>query len=243
LHKNAKRAKKLKRKIASQRFIERCAQRCENLTRKNMLIDAFGNWLFTLLFLPLTLILLTQNFGLEFIINDYVKLILEFVFIGMLPLIIVFVRKESWKDYGFTMANWKKSIAYGLILAAPFLIIRVYAYLFLDYVGWSWNLSPLIFLPFLFIYGPLEAFFIVFSVYKIDVGLSCEKLVSKGLILSSILFSLMHAVNYIFYPNVTSILTNYVMGNIIPALFVGLIFKKSNSIMGSSLFWTLLNFF
>jgi len=208
-----------------------------------MLMDAFGNWLFTLLFLPLTLIFLTQNFGLEFIINDYVKLILEFVFIGMLPLIILFVRKESWKDYGFTLINWKKSIAYGLILAAPFLIIRCYSYVFLDYAGWSWNLSPLLFLAYLLVYGPLEAFFIVFSVYKIDKGLSCEKLISKGLILSSILFGLLHAVNYIWYRNITLILTNYMLGNIIRALFVGLIFKKSNSILGSSLFWTLLNFF
>lgn len=164
-------------------------------------MDAFGNWLFTLLFLPLTLIFLTQNFGLESVINDYVKLILEFVFIGLLPLIILFVRKESWKDYGFTLMSWEKSIAYGLILAAPFLIIRGYAYLFLDYSGWSWNLSPLLFLPYLLVYGPLEAFFIVFSVYKIDKGLSCERLISKGLILSSILFGLIHAVNYISYPN------------------------------------------
>ena len=208
-----------------------------------MLVDASGNWVFTFLFLPLTLIFLTKNFGFEFITNDYVKLTLEFVFIGMLPLIILFVRKESWRDYGFTLVNWKKSIAYGLILAAPFLSIRVYAYLFLDYVGWSWSLSPLMFLPFLLIYGPLEAFFIVFSIYKIDVGLSCEKLISKGLIFSSILFGLMHAVNYIFYSNIILISTNYVLGNIIPALFVGLIFKKSNSILGSSLFWTLLNFF
>ncbi|MDH5754075.1 MAG: hypothetical protein OEY95_02550 [Candidatus Bathyarchaeota archaeon] len=213
------------------------------MTRKNMLIDAFGNWLFTLLILPLTLIFLIQNFGLEFVANQYVKLILEFVFVGMLPLVIVFIRRESWKDYGFTSMNWKKSMAYGLIFAAPFMMIRGYAYLFLDYVGWSWNLNPLMFLPYLLVYGPLEAFFIVFSVYKIDRGLSCKKLISKGSIISSILFGLMHAINYFWYPNITLILTNYVLGNIIPALFVGLIFKKSNSILGSSFFWTLLNFF
>ncbi|MFQ6116511.1 MAG: hypothetical protein ACE5NG_20830 [bacterium] len=213
------------------------------MTRKNMLVDAFGNWAFTLLILPLTLIFLIQNFELEFVTSDYVKLILEFVFIGMLPLIIVFVRKEKWEDYGFTLINWKKSVAYGSIFAAPFMIIRVYAYLFLNYVGWSWNLNPLMFLPFLLVYGPLEAFFIVFSVYKMDRGLSSEKLISKGLILSSILFGLMHTINYMWYPNVTFILANYVLGNIIPALFVGLIFKKSNSILGSALFWSLLNFF
>jgi hypothetical protein len=208
-----------------------------------MLIDAFANWLFTLVVLPATLIFLIQNFGTEFVFNDFVKLILEFVFIGMLPLIIVLIRKENWGDYGFTLANWEKSIAYGLILAVPFVIIKGYAYLFLDYVGWSWDLNPPMFLAYLIVYGPLEAFFIVFSVYKIDRGLSCRRLVSKGLIISSILFGLMHAINYIWYPNVTLIATNYVLGNIIPALFVGLIFKKSNSILGSSLLWTLLNFF
>jgi hypothetical protein len=216
---------------------------CGNLTRKNLQVDAFGNWLFTLLILPLTLILLLQNFGLEFVTNDSVKLILEFVFIGMLPLIIVFARRESWKDYGLTLINWKKSVAYGLILAAPFMIIKGYAYLFMDYVGWSWHLNPLMLLPYLIVYGPLETFFIVFSIYKIDTGLSSEKLISEGLILTSILFGLLNAVNYIFHPNVTLIMTNYVLGNIIPALFVGLIFKKSSSILGSVLFWSLLNFF
>lgn len=199
--------------------------------------------MFTLLFLPLTLVFLIRNFGLEFVTTDHVKLILEFAFVGMLPLILVLVRRESWKHYGFTLENWKKSIVYGLILAAPFILIKVYACPFLDYVGWSWNLNPLMFLLFLLVYGPLEAFFIVFSVYKIDRGLSCENLVSKGVISSAILFGLIHVVNYIFYPNITLILTNYVLGNIIPALFVGLAFKKSNSIVGSSLFWSLLNFF
>jgi len=95
------------------------------LTRKNMLIDVFGNWLFALLVLPLTSVFLIQNFGLEFVANQYVKLILEFVFVGMLPLVIVFIRRESWKDYGFTLMNWKISMAYGLIFAAPFMMIRV----------------------------------------------------------------------------------------------------------------------
>ena len=43
----------------------------ESLTRKNMLVDAFGNWLFTLLLLPLVSILLIQNFGLEFVTSNY----------------------------------------------------------------------------------------------------------------------------------------------------------------------------
>lgn len=208
-----------------------------------MLVDAFGNWLFTLLVLPLTLILLVQNFGFEFVTNDYVKLTLEFIFVGMLPLIIVLARRENWRSYGFIFIDWRKSIAYGLLAAAPFIAIRIYALLFLGYVGWSWSLQPLIFPLFSLIYGPLEAFFIVFSVHKIDEALSCERLISKGLILSAVLFGLMHTVNYLWYPNLTLILTNYVLGNIIPALLVGLIFKKSNSILGSMLFWTLLNFF
>lgn len=218
------------------------SKRCDNLS-ENMLLDAFVNWFFSLLILPLTLIFLIQNFGLEFLRYDFVRLILEFVFVGMLPLIIVFIRRESWKNYGFTLINWKNSIAYGSIAAAPFMLLRVYAYLFLNYAGWSWNLNPLMFLAFLPVYGPLEAFFLIFSVYKIDKGLSCKKLLSKGLLLTSLLFGLMHATNYVFYRNITLILVNYVLLNIIPAFLVGLVFKKSNSILGSSLFWTLLNFF
>ena len=54
-----------------------------------MLLDALLSWFFALLILPLTLFLLFQNFGLEFIKLDYVKLSLEFIFVGMLPLLIV----------------------------------------------------------------------------------------------------------------------------------------------------------
>jgi len=208
-----------------------------------MLLDVLLNWLFTLLILPLTLFLLVQNFGLGFVKRDYVKLILEFVFIGMLPLLIVYFRREDWRDYGFTFKNWKSSIAYGLISSSPFMVIRVYALLFLGYEGWSWSLNPLMFLAFLPVYGPLEAFFIVFSIIKFDRALSCERLMSKGLLLTSLLFGLMHTANYFFHPNVTLIRINYVLLNIIPAIFVGLTFKKSNSIIGPSLFWTLLNFF
>jgi hypothetical protein len=208
-----------------------------------MLLGAFINWLFTLGVLPLTLVLLVENFGLEFATNEYLGLLLEFIFVGMLPLIIVFVRKEKWSDYGFTLVNWKKSVVYGLILTVPFIVIKIYAYLFSDYTGWSWNLHPLLFLTYLPVYGPLEAFFIVFSVYSIDQGLSSQKLFSKGLILTSILFGLMHAINYLWHPDPALILGNYVLGNMIPALFIGLIFKKSNSILGSSVFWTLVNFF
>jgi hypothetical protein len=207
-----------------------------------MLLDVSINWLFTLMVLPLTLIILIENFGLGFVTNDYVRLILEFVFVGMLPLIIVVVRREKWGDYGLTFANWKKSVSYGLLLAMPFIVIKSYAYFFSDYSGWSWSLHPLLLSFYLPVYGPLEAFFVVFSVYKIDRGLSCERLISKGLIFSSILFGLMHAINYLWYPNLTSVLRNYVLGNIIPALFIGLTYKKTNSILGSWFFWTFVNF-
>ena len=128
----------------------------------------FLNWLFTLLIFSLTLFLLIQNFGLEFVKRDYVKLALEFVFTGMLPLLIASLRREDWEDYGFTWVNWKRSVAYGLVLASPFMLIRVYTLLFLGYEGGSWSLNPSMLLAFLPVYGPLEAFCIVFSIVKID---------------------------------------------------------------------------
>ena len=208
-----------------------------------MLVNVFLNWFFTLLIFPLTLFLLIQNFGLEFVKRYYVKLALEFVFTGMLPLLIASLRREDWEDYGFTWVNWKRSVAYGLVLASPFMLIRVYALLFLGYEGWSWSLNPLMFLAFLPVYGPLEAFFIVFSIVKIDKAFLMQGLMSKGLLLNSLFFGLMHTANYFFHPDVTLILINYVLLNVTPALFVGPAFKKSNSTIGSSLFGTLLNFF
>ncbi len=121
--------------------------------------------------------------------------------------------------------------------------MKAYSYLFHGYRGWSWDMDKTMLLLYLPVYGPLEAFFIVFSVRKLDAGLSCERLVSKGLIISSFLFGLMHATNYLFHPDVALVLSGYVLGNIVPAFLVGLVFKKSRSILGSSLFWTALNFF
>ncbi|KXA94865.1 hypothetical protein AKJ36_02095 [candidate division MSBL1 archaeon SCGC-AAA259I07] len=205
--------------------------------------DVSISWVFTLIFLPLTLFLLIQNYGLEFVTNDYIGLVLEFVFVGMVPLLIVIIRKEEWKNYGFNLTNWKKSTGYGLALLTPILLFKIYAYLYLGYVGWSWNLTPSLFLIYVPVYGPLEAFFIIFSVHKLDKGLSSSRLLSKGLILTSILFGLMHTANYLLHPNLRIILTGYIIGNIIPALIVGAIFKKTKSILGSCLFWTVLNFF
>ena len=156
------------------------------------------NWLFALLIFPLTLFLLIQNFGLEFVKRDYVKLALEFVFTGMLPLLIASLRREDWEDYGFTWVNWKRSVAYGLVLASPFMLIRVYTLLFLGYEGGSWSLNPLMLLAFLPVYGPLEAFFIVFSIVKIDKAFLMQRLMSKGLLLNSLFFGLMHTANYFF---------------------------------------------
>jgi len=53
-------------------------------------------------------------------------------------------------------------------------------------------------LAFLPVYGPLEAFFIVFSIVKIDKALSFKRLMSKGLLLTSLFFGLMHTANYFF---------------------------------------------
>ncbi len=84
-----------------------------------MLRDALINWFFTMAFLPLTLLLLIGNFGMEFVRLDQVKIVLEFVFIGMLPLIIVLFRKEDWGEYGLTTKNWGRSLSYGMVAAAP----------------------------------------------------------------------------------------------------------------------------
>ncbi|NIQ04554.1 MAG: hypothetical protein GWO20_02125 [Candidatus Korarchaeota archaeon] len=213
------------------------------MNKHKNLKDASLSWTFTLLFLPITLFLLLQHYGSELVNNDCIKLVLEFVFVGMVPLLIVILRREPWKHYGFTLANWKKSTGYGLALLTPILLFKIYAYFHLRYIGWSWDLTPFIFLVYLPIYGSLEAFFIVFSVHKLDRAFSSSRFFSKGLVLTAILFGFMHTANYLLHPNLTILLTGYIIGNIIPAVLVGAIFKKTKSILGSCLFWTVLNFF
>jgi hypothetical protein len=211
-------------------------------TQRGDLIDVLVNWVFTLLFLPLTLLYLVNKYGADLIAFTDVKLLLELIFVGMLPLLIVWFRGEPWVKYGFTAVKWKNSVLYGLISSVPFLVPRVYAYFFASYRGWSWSLEPLKFLFYILVYGLLEAFFIVFSVYKIDKVFMDGRLFSRGVLLSSVLFGLIHGVNYIFVPDIVLVFRNYVFVNIVPAFMTGVLFKKTRSIIASCVLWTIINF-
>jgi len=211
-------------------------------TERVDLVDVLVNWVFTLFFLPLTILFLVNKYGADLIADTEVKLFLEFIFVGMLPLLMVKVRGEPWDRYGFTTINWKNSVLYGLMASVPFLVPRVFAYFFDHYRGWSWSLEPFKLLYYIPVYGPLEAFFIVFSIYKIDKVFSDSRLLSRGLLMSSVLFGLIHYVNYIFHPDMLLVLRNYVLVNMVPAFMTGVLFKKTRSIIAPCVFWTIINF-
>lgn len=78
------------------------------------------NWFFSIVSLPVVIVLLTRSYGLDFVRSDFIKLILELVFVGFVPLIIISLKRERWEKYGFISANWRKSSAYGLVCPLPF---------------------------------------------------------------------------------------------------------------------------
>ncbi len=88
-------------------------------------------------------------------------------------------------------------------------------------------------------YGPGEALFVVYLILAFDkvVG-DPQKIFSRGVIITAILWALPHFFNVIFYGlnAVPNVLVMFFIG-----LIMGVLLKKTNSSWGPIVFWTLVN--
>ena len=88
-------------------------------------------------------------------------------------------------------------------------------------------------------YGPGEALFVVYFILAFDKVLGDpQKIFSKGVIITAILWALPHAFNIIFY-GLNAIPNTLIMFFV--GLIMGILLKKTKSAWGPMVFWTLVN--
>jgi len=88
-------------------------------------------------------------------------------------------------------------------------------------------------------YGPGEALFVVYFILAFDKVLGDpQKIFSKGVIITAILWALPHAFNIVFY-GLNAIPNTLIMFFV--GLVMGILLKKTKSSWGPIVFWTLVN--
>ena len=189
---------------------------------------------------------------LEFLVSNayIIGTILEFFLVGFLCLLFAFLDRDSGKIYGLTSEGLKKSLMFGIVLIA-------------FHAGFRYASGTAIFEPKLqaltqslaqpfpynlgfalftgFAYGPLEVFYVVFLKVRFDqaLGVASHRIISKGTIITAILFGLLHIGNIVFFGPMMIIVN--VVKSIILALVLLIIFRYTGCSIGPMLYWTFAN--
>jgi len=176
------------------------------------------------------------------ILNEerHLMVYIEFSSVGLMPLFITLLCKDDLKLYGFNKE--KKKVITSLILSLSFVgVIYLIGYLINGRIFTGDIPEYNVEIPWNYIYGivsiftwgPLEIFFFIWLVKNTElIFKSDNKKMSKGLIITLILFSLAHIIT-------TDIKNALYMGVIF--LILGLIYKYSDNIIGPAIAWTMIN--
>ncbi|TXT54197.1 MAG: conserved membrane protein of unknown function [Candidatus Thorarchaeota archaeon] len=219
-------------------------------------------WLFFLLGAALVFILIlsilfisntTSTFlgGLQVIQQaPYLLIYVEIASAGLFPLVYSLYKKEPPRVYGIQKKNSVLSIIISISLL---MILDVVESLVtgnpIFSMGESYNL-PLGFGVFyaalgLFAYGPLEVFFIFWLIVKTDdlfkkkilfrIDLDANKsiFITKGTLISCILFGLIHVITTQYFPSFFLIMLVF--------LLLGIIFTNLENSIGPMLAWSIYN--
>lgn len=202
-------------------------------------------WFFVGAIVVILIFFIIKGFNIEEamgILNNerHLMVYLEFCAVGFMPLLLSIVCKDDPSLYGLNMK--KTSLGKSILLSLIFIaILYIIGYLLkgtiMSYPSHEYNLE----IPWNFIYGvasvftwgPLEMFFFVWLVVNTDLIFNDKKIiVSKGLIITTIIFAALHIIT-------TDIQNAVYTGLIFFAL--GLIYKFSDNIIGPAIAWTMLN--
>ncbi len=163
----------------------------------------------------------------------------EIVAAGLLPVQYTFLRKDRPAIYGLSKTN----LARSLLLSIPVVLLYlVFIALGLDRfpsIDWAGiHFSNLLGLPLAILailaYGPLEVFFVIWLIQKTDeLFNSRERLLSPGLILTTVIYGALHAISQGSY---ALVITAYFLA-------MGIIYKYSSNSIGPMLAWTIINKF
>lgn len=168
-----------------------------------------------------------------------IPILAEFIATGMLPVLFTLLQKENPAVYGLHKKGLGNSLLFSTLAVALFaaaaslgigryspvhfadLQVRSAGHLFAFMLG-------------AFAYGPLEAFFVIWLVHNTDRVLHSEsKIFSRGLIVTIVIYGLLHATSQGFYA--VLIAARY--------LAVGWIYKATRNAIGPMLAGTLTNEF
>ena len=183
------------------------------------------------------------NFGLAFNEiqnNRYLYVYIELFSVGLLPVIYIIVCKDPLSNYGFNLKKRESLLSFllslvyigimytiGLIINGKVMNFEIYDF----QLDFPLNLFYGIFG--IIVWGPLEVFFFIYLVVNTEQILKQDDWkISKGLIITTILFGLSHVLT-----------TNWWNAIYTGILFfiIGLIYKFSNNIIGPMITWTLIN--
>jgi hypothetical protein len=168
----------------------------------------------------------------------YIPILTEIIAVGLLPIIFVILNKEKAADYGLHRQGLYKGLGLSAIL-----VIAFFAYLSFRSGGWTTTIhlegigfsQPLNVLPALIAllaYGPLEVFFVLWLIQNTDKLFKPTKsILSYGLIITIVIYDLLHTFTQGSYSIVISILF----------LAIGLIYKYTRNAIGPMIAWTLMN--
>ena len=198
-------------------------------------------WWFLGAALAALLVLLVNGIGMNmafFNENPHLFIYIEVTAVGLLPVLFTLICKDDLTGYGFHRRNLTKSLLISLLYVAVMFVIG-----YLINGQMMSGLNPDLILPFpqnvfyglagIVVWGPLEIFFVVWLIENTDdIFHTHEKLCSWGLIITVVIFTLLHIP--------TSNLTNAAYSGVI-FLIVSLIYKKTGNIYGPLLAWTLVN--
>jgi len=171
--------------------------------------------------------------------NPYITTYVEIVGVGLIPAIFTLFAREKLTAYGLRIKGLVASLLLSAIVVA---ILMGFSLLTTGQpVGYStadfqisspWNYFYGILG--IFAYGPLEVFFFVWLVTNTDrIGKGTQTVLSRGLIITVIIFSLMHILT------TQHIETAFYIAVIYSAL--GLIYKRTQNVIGPMIAWTLIN--
>ena len=201
-------------------------------------------WFFAIpaMFVIFVLLVLRMDFStarMAFTQHKYLIMLIELLTVGFLPMVISLICRDSPDRYGFL----KKGVGLSLLLSSAFVVlVFVYQYLTTgnplnsavpdQLYAFPWNIA--LGVAGILIYGPLEAFFVLWLIVNTDQIFRVEDwLLSPGLVITAALFGGLHIVT------TQSVVTAIWVAVIFFCL--GLIFKYTKNSVGPILAWTLIN--
>jgi len=171
--------------------------------------------------------------------HSYLQAYFEAMVAGLIPLLFVLIRKEDVSVYGIRRDNLIPSIVLSLVVVAGHwveLFFRLGEWFPHGSLGIDLSFPANVWYALVGIIsnGPLEAFFLIWLLVKIDqITGNEEKTISWGLIIAAVFFGLFHIISTGSLPNALRVTIIY--------LTLSLIFKGTRNGIGPLLGWTLIN--